>query len=285
MENSFSILLVDKPKELTSFDVVHSIRKITNVKKVGHCGTLDKFATGLLVILVGKATRIANFITIQKKEYLVTMQFGIKTDTLDITGKIIQKSEKKIELPSNLTKLVLAIKDQIPPKYSALKVNGKRAYKLARENINFTLKKREIKIYDFKIVEYIYPFMKYTAVVSKGTYIRTLTEDIAKLSKGIATTTELRRIKSGNLSIENAVNLNKLSNKNWKNYGIPIYKILPEFPIIELDNNQSKTILNGGFVKKTCLPDKGLSILSCNKNIIGIAKMENGFVYPQINFF
>ena len=132
----FGIILVDKPSGISSFGVVHKIRKITGIKKVGHTGTLDPFASGLLPICVGRTTRLAGYILAAEKEYIANLKLGIKTDTADLTGEIIETSELPKLDEEKLAKLkeaILEITEQIPPKYSAIKIDGKRAYKMARE--------------------------------------------------------------------------------------------------------------------------------------------------------
>jgi len=150
------ILLIDKPKGITSFDVIRKLRKITRIKKMGHTGTLDPLATGLMQICTNKATKIIRFLTSQKKSYVATLKLGIKTDTADITGNIIETKEvpdlENLDL-ENIKEQILSISEQIPPNYSAIKIDGKRAFSLARKNIDFEIKKRPIKIYDFEILK------------------------------------------------------------------------------------------------------------------------------------
>ena len=217
--SEFGILLINKPAGITSFDVIRKLRKITKMKKIGHTGTLDPFAEGLLPICVGKATRIAELFSSKKKQYLVEMKFGEKTDSGDITGKIVDSTKiNRINL-TNIEKIIpkiLKMKEQIPPIYSAIKINGKRAYKYARENEKIEIPPRQIEIFDFEIVDFNFPFFTYKTTVSKGTYIRVLSEDIANMLGTIGMTTKLKRVQVGDFDISQTVNLDKLNFQNWK---------------------------------------------------------------------
>jgi tRNA pseudouridine55 synthase len=218
-------LLINKPKEITSFQCVNHIKKIINARKnkikVGHAGTLDPFATGLLIICVGReATReLTNMLTLDKA-YLVKAKMGELTDTLDLTGKIIEKIDKiptKKEIERAITSLGHEY-IQTPPIYSALKHKGQPIYKLAREKkldqeeLEKIVKEksRTVKLHEIKLISYKAPFFTFNAHVSKGTYIRSLANDIAKQAGSCATTHELERTKIGDISLDNAIPLNKI---------------------------------------------------------------------------
>ena len=194
------ILLIDKKKGITSYDVIRNIKKdYPKGTKIGHTGTLDPFATGLLIIMIGRqATKLMDRFHNFKKRYIVEAQFGFETDTQDITGKVVSKTDDGIvptkeDIEKTINKKFLGKIKQIPPKYSAKKIKGKKAYELAREGKEFELKPREIEIFEFKILDYNYPNIKYEILCSTGTYIRTLVHDLAKVSGTYATATELRR--------------------------------------------------------------------------------------------
>lgn len=283
--NNSGIILVDKPIGISSFNVVYQVRKLTGIKKVGHTGTLDPFASGLLPICVGRATRLASFILASEKEYIAEMQLGIKTDSADITGEIIQSSEittiseNKIH---DLKDYVLNIKEQIPPKYSAIKVDGKRAYKLARENADFDMKPRQIDILDFEIISVNLPNIIYRARVSKGTYIRTLSETIAEFLGTVGTTSKLNRIGSGNMQISDSVKLEDLNNNNWKEHLADLGKIFAGYPEIILSDQNILNFCNGRrfFVEyEDC--DKVL-ILNKDRKVFGFAQLIGGKVQPRI---
>ena len=204
------ILLIDKPAGPTSFRVVSKIKRHFNLKKVGHGGTLDPFATGLLVILIGKSTKTSATFLEHDKTYEGVIALGKETDTYDITGKVINEiavediSEAKIK---QVFKSFEGLTEQRPPLFSAIKVNGKKAYELARQGKEVELKKRDVNIYFFKVVKVRLPKINFATKVSKGTYIRSLAHDIGvKMGTG-ACLEELRRTSSGDFSIKDAFKL------------------------------------------------------------------------------
>jgi tRNA pseudouridine55 synthase len=203
------ILLVDKEKGITSYDVIREVkRKYPKGTKIGHTGTLDPFATGLLIIMIGRqATKLMNRFHKLKKRYVVDAQFGFETDTQDITGIVVSKSDDGIiptkeDIRTTIEKNFLGPIKQIPPRYSAKKIKGKKAYELAREGKKFALNPKEIEIYEFKILDYSYPNIKLEVFCSTGTYIRTLVHDLARALGTYATATELRRTQIGKFSVE-----------------------------------------------------------------------------------
>jgi len=207
-------LLIDKPVGWTSFDVVKKVRNTLKVKKVGHTGTLDPFATGLLIILVGSATKQAQTLTDMDKVYIANGMFGTATDTGDITGKVINTdTSANISREDIFAKSddILNIHIQTPPNYSAIKINGRPAYELARKQIEVQLPPRNIKIYSFELLNFNFPYFTYKVHVSKGTYIRTLTEQIAALFGTVATTVELQRVKIGNFDLKDAITIDDVS--------------------------------------------------------------------------
>jgi len=205
------ILLIDKKKGITSYDVIRNIKKdYPKGTKIGHTGTLDPFATGLLIIMIGRqATKLMNRFHILKKSYIVEAQFGFETDTQDITGKVVSKTDDGIvptkeDIEKTINKKFLGKIKQIPPKYSAKKIKGKKAYELTREGKEFKLKPKEIEIFEFKILDYNYPNIKFEILSSTGTYIRTLVHDLARALGTYATSTELRRTEIGPFSVKQA---------------------------------------------------------------------------------
>ncbi|MEA3476063.1 MAG: tRNA pseudouridine(55) synthase TruB [Candidatus Cloacimonadota bacterium] len=211
------ILNIDKPAGITSFDVVRKIRYLTGVKKVGHSGTLDPFATGVLLVFVGRETtkHISKFSNLDK-EYYAKVKFGEKTDTADLTGKVIKRKpipELSISQIESVCQNFIGKIQQIPPMYSAIKKDGIRLYKLARKGNTIEREPRRVEIKELELLEYNKPFLKFSSVVSKGTYIRTLAEDIAEKLGTIGHLVELRRMGIGKFSVENALNFNKLTTK------------------------------------------------------------------------
>ena len=215
------LLLVDKPKGWTSFDVVAKIRGLLQDDftvrkgriKVGHGGTLDPMATGLLILLIGKATKCAKDISNLDKTYDTEVTLGVRSNTDDTEGSIEPVSSKrpsKGEIIKTL-KSFIGVTKQVPPAYSAVKVSGYRAYKLARAGQELQLKPRPVTIYEIKNVRYRYPHVKFVATVSSGTYIRALARDLgAKLGTG-AICSDLRRTKIGQYSVSDAVQIDKLN--------------------------------------------------------------------------
>jgi tRNA pseudouridine55 synthase len=216
------ILLVDKPKDWTSFDVVNYARKIVATElgkkprnvKVGHTGTLDPQATGLLVILVGKEyTQKATELSKVNKTYEVTMKLGETSTTGDSEGEKTTVKTREYTEPEIKDALTAFLGEtmQVPPAFSAMKINGQRAYKLARAGKEVKLEARPIHISRIELTDYSHPYIKFTADVSSGTYIRSLVEDIAKKLSTGAYMSDLRRTKAGDFSIENAIDIREKS--------------------------------------------------------------------------
>lgn len=217
--NLNGFFLIDKPKNITSFDIIRKLRKVTGLKKMGHTGTLDPFASGLIIILLGKTTKLSNNFLKLDKEYEAILELGKISDTYDPEGKI-----KKITNKLNLTKNTIGkslenfrgeIK-QTPPKFSAIKIKGEKAYNLARSGKNFEIKPRKVKIHKLKITKYNWPILEIKISCSSGTYIRSLANDIGENLKTGAYLKELKRTKIGKISLEKAISLEKINNKNWQ---------------------------------------------------------------------
>lgn len=211
--NSDGILLVDKPATWTSFDVVNFVRARFNIPKVGHCGTLDPAATGLLVLVLGKFTRISNSLSGVDKIYTGSLKLGIETDSQDMDGNIIRECDPSAVTEEALRETVMSFMGksmQVPPMVSALKKDGKKLYELAREGVEIEREARPIEVYDIKVDRVALPDCDFTVHCSKGTYVRTIASDIgSKLGCG-AVLTGLRRIASGKFSIEDAVSVDTL---------------------------------------------------------------------------
>ena len=208
-------LIIDKPRDMGSTQVVNLTRRLFNAKKNGHAGTLDPFATGVLPIAFGEATKVLPYVTDGEKEYEFVLQFGASTNTDDSEGEIIEKSEKiptQEEIEKIIPLFIGKIK-QIPPAYSAIKINGQRAYKLARGGQKVEMPEREIEIFDLRLLE-ILPNRqaKFRVNCSKGTYVRTLGRDMAEKLGSKGYLQELRRTKCGKFSIDCAILLEKIKN-------------------------------------------------------------------------
>jgi len=221
-------LLINKPAGPTSHDVVDKIRKITGIRKIGHAGTLDPFAEGLLIILVGRETtkRQSDFLK-KDKEYIATLKLGAETDTYDKTGKIKNIYDGILPSRKKITDILKKFKGkilQIPPIYSAKKIKGKKAYELAREGKKVNLKPVKIVIKIIKTISYKAPYLKLYVLCSSGTYIRSLAHDIGRELECGAYLKKLIRVRSGKFNLKDAIDLDKLTSKNWQKLLLDIDK-------------------------------------------------------------
>ncbi len=212
-------LLINKPIDWTSHDVVGYLRKITHIKKIGHAGTLDPFATGLLIVAVGRehTKRLDEFKNLNKT-YIATLHLGATSDTLDRTGIIHQISEAQIDVKNiqEVIKNFIGHQDQLPPMYSAKKIAGKKLYKLARKGIEVERKPNRITIFDLQIVDYAFPYLRLHINCSPGTYIRTLAHDIGQQLNVGAYCETLERTHIGEFSLANAIEVKKISRDTWE---------------------------------------------------------------------
>ena len=246
------ILNIDKPQGITSHDVVDAIRKIFPDQKVGHTGTLDPLATGVLPICIGEATKLSDNLTSEIKKYSVKMLLGVETDTYDITGRIVFASvfnKDEIYIKERIKRFI-GKQQQIPPKYSAIKVEGKKLYQYARENKDVEIKPREIEIYNIDNIKIDLESKEvaFDVECSKGTYVRSLVNDIGKKIGCGATMTELRRIRTGNFKIEDSIPLYdflKLDYIDMLNKVITIEDYYIENKKITLSDDELGRFLNG----------------------------------------
>lgn len=266
------ILIIDKPIDYTSRDIVNIVSKNLKTKKVGHTGTLDPIATGVLVICISKATKLVDYLTSTYKEYEAELILGIKTDTLDITGNIL-KEEKSIkskeEIEQVLTNMIGNYYQTVPI-YSAVKINGKKLYEYAREGKDVELPKREVEIKTLELLDIKYEddktIVKIKTLVSKGTYIRSLIEDIATKLNTIGTMKNLRRTKQGKFDIKDCYKLEDIENNRFKL--ISIEDTLNDIYSIEVDDNLYKKISNGAIIDN--IYNKNLILFKKNDRIIAI---------------
>ncbi len=218
------ILVIYKPAGITSHDVVNQVRNITEIKKVGHAGTLDPFAEGILIILMGKATKLQSKFMEMEKTYIGVLKLGETSDTYDPTGKIKKQRPKnkisKNKIQKTINSFIGEIK-QTPPIYSAIKIKGMPAYKLARQEKKFQIKARKVKIYEINILRYEWPYLKIEVKCGKGTYIRSLANDIGKRLKCGAYLKKLIRTGVGGLDLKIAANFKNLNSKTLPKLIIP----------------------------------------------------------------
>lgn len=284
------IILINKPKDYTSHDIV-SIAKRALKEKIGHTGTLDPNATGVLPLLIGDATKISKYLINHDKIYIATLKLGIKTDTLDSTGKILEETEVDV---TNLKKRVQNVLNQFigeceqyPPMYSAIKVNGKKLYEYARNNKQVEVEPRKIHIYNIELLEIDEQKKEiiYKVECSKGTYIRTLCEDIAKKLGTIGIMQELQRIKVGDFEINNAISVEELKKyeedkKKIENKIITIEKIFNNKEEIQLNNKQLELLLNG--VKLTMNSKDDIYRLYNNSKFIGLGTVNKNILKRDV---
>jgi len=269
------ILNINKPTGMSSFDVVRVVKKAAKTKKVGHTGTLDPEASGVLPICIGRATKLVDYIMNDYKIYKVELKLGITTDTYDREGKVLKKSQVNLS-EEDVTKAIKSFEgeiDQIPPMYSALKVNGERLYNLARQGIEIERKARKIHIYNIDILSMELPIVQFIVKCSKGTYIRSLCYDIGEKLKCGGTMWNLERTQTGSFSISNSVKLEELNVDNIHNYLISMDKALESYPKIFIDKRYEKLILNGVNVKDNAI----IGNMEINK-LYRIYLGENDFV-------
>jgi tRNA pseudouridine55 synthase len=253
MKNAISgVLVVDKPVGLTSHDVVQIVRKGTNIRRAGHTGTLDPRASGVLVILVGPAVRLSEYVSASDKRYQAVLRLGATTDTYDADGRILSTAPvdqlTETQFQEALETFVGEI-EQVPPPYSAVKIKGRKAYEMAREGEEVDLAPRRIKVYSLELLEWAPPEAVIDVYCSSGTYVRSLAHDLGeKLGVG-AHLIGLRRTKSGRFTLRDAVPLRKLRDSfeegNWYQYLIPAAEALSDWPAIELDQDQVDAIRHG----------------------------------------
>ena len=278
------LILINKQKGFTSHDVVNVIRKKLNTKKVGHTGTLDPNATGVLPILVGKATKISKYLMEHDKTYIATIKLGEKTDTGDSEGQVIEEksipADLKKEDINNALQNFFGKQKQVPPMYSAIKINGKKLYEYAREGKKVKIEPRDIEIYKIELLEYQNNKIKFEVECSKGTYIRTLCENIAKKLGTVGYMEELQRTKVNNFKIEDSILLDDITLENAEKNMIKIEEVFKEKETIELDNKKLELFLNG--VKLTYnLPNSIYKIYN-NEQFIGSGVIENKLLKRDI---
>lgn len=284
-----AVVLLDKPVGRTSFDVIKDLRRYGNVKKTGHSGTLDKFASGLLVACTGKFTKLTQYFLESDKRYTGTIQLGIETDTCDITGEVVSKkdfsliSEEKIIESVSLLKGIVS---QIPPGYSALKVKGKRASDRMRKGEEVVLKPRNVEILNFDIrsIDLEQGILEFDISCSKGTYIRSIARDLGKMLGTGACLAALRRLESGDFNVANALSPDLIA-EYMKGAIEPFFIIEPQvalksFGRLLLDSNGAERVSNGAFFTRESV--KKMEIDHCSKVLI-LDEKENLIAIAEID--
>ena len=278
------ILNVNKPRGKTSFQIVAEIRRLSGERRVGHSGTLDPEATGVLPILLGQGTRIAEFLFEAKKIYRAEIEFGIVTDTYDAGGRIIRRGDtsslNRERLEAALSSFQGTI-EQIPPMYSAVKHNGKPLYRLARAGIEISRKPRKVEIFRLEVLDWQNPLLTIEVECSKGTYIRSLAYDLGQALGCGAYLKDLTRLQSGPFHINQSVSLSQLEEAfqqgYWKNFLYPLDWVLSHLKAVILDEASEKAILNGrplSLPSKEMIAEERCRAYSLNGRLLAILRFE-----------
>ncbi|MGQ9707615.1 MAG: tRNA pseudouridine(55) synthase TruB [bacterium] len=282
------ILNINKPAGISSYDCLRQLKPVLKPKKIGHAGTLDPIATGVLLILLNEATKISRLLMGLPKDYEVEIRFGISTDTDDITGKPLQTTSipdlSAAELQSILTQRFCGEITQVPPRFSALKMSGEPLYRLARRGIDFSPRARTITIYELKLLNWNPPFALVYAQVSGGTYIRALCRDIGQSLSSSATLNRLTRIRVGNFTIEQAQPLSKLLNDrvNLSELLVPIEQALDHLPRVSLSSQQAQALAQGRAISGLKLSGVNRILAQTDdKRFLALTRIESGRLIPE----
>ncbi|MGH8872325.1 MAG: tRNA pseudouridine(55) synthase TruB [Acidimicrobiia bacterium] len=283
-------LVVDKPEGMTSNAVVGRVKRATGIRKVGHAGTLDPLATGLIVVAVGPVTRLIRFIQEQPKEYLATAQFGVSTDTLDSEGAVLSREpmefteEELVMVAGRFVGTVL----QVPPMVSALKHQGRRLYELAREGVVVEREARPVEVHELEI-ETVgsgpYPEVEFRVVCGRGTYVRSLADDLAAALGGSAHLTALRRTRTGSLDVEtHGVGVDELD--DWGSHLLAPSDALGDLPAITVGEETARCVSNGmRFVggEMVAGPDNStIRVLDQSGELIAVYRREGEQARPEV---
>lgn len=272
-------LIVNKPKGITSFDVIRKLKPILKEKRIGHVGTLDPFASGVLIIALGRYTKLFFLFDDLYKEYIAEGVFGESRDTDDVEGKVLEKTKNQNILSFN--ELEALIKNnflgsilQKPPIYSAKKIDGKRAYDLARENKEFQLKSVNVFINNIELLKYNYPYFRIKTSVSKGTYIRAIVRDIGEITNNLAYTKDLIRTSIGDYNIDNAISLENINTDNI----ISFFDMFKNFDKLLIEDEKDiKQILSGNtkLIENINIKNKYLALVDRDNNLLAIINNIN----------
>jgi len=289
-ESLNGFIVINKPLGVTSQWMVNRIKKLFSARRVGHVGTLDPFATGVLPIALGKANRLAEVIHSQPKSYVAELSFGFKTSTGDLEGDIIAQSDI-IPSPKDIAEILpefIGQIEQTPPKYSAIKVEGRRAYELARQGQELTLPTRKVEIYSLEALEFRACTLKLAISCSSGTYIRSLAEDIAERLGAYGYLSNLVRTSVGAFSIESSITIEELESVGDYLQPALIHPpddALTHLPAVVLDERDVQRISNGATVKMAHISEEPIPLVriySANGEIVGLAESRDNTLFPRI---
>jgi len=281
LKNAISgVLVIDKPVGMTSHDVVQVVRKGTNIRRAGHTGTLDPRASGVLIVLVGPAVRLSEYVSASDKRYQAVITLGKNTDTFDEDGKQLASAEENVTEEQFEKELKTFIGDieQVPPPYSAVKVQGRKAYEMAREGEEVDLAPRIISVYSLELLEWAPPEVVIDIFCSSGTYVRSLANDLGERLGCGATLTGLRRTKSGRFTLRDAVPLRKLNEAftdgTWYQYLIPAAEALSDWPALELSNEEMETVRHGNRIPAIPTPEKKARGISQQGELVALLELD-----------
>lgn len=283
MINGF--LNIYKPKGITSFDVIFKLRKILGIKKIGHTGTLDPMAEGVLIVAIGEATKLIEFMMNHEKSYSAEIVLGYETDTYDAEGKQKKVSSQKPDF-AQIEAVLKTFKgevDQVPPIYSALKINGKKAYELARKGEDIKMKSRKVNIFDIVLIDYNYPNLTFDVDCSSGTYIRSLAHDIGKKLKTGAYLNKLLRTKVGHFLIKDSVKLEDLEKDGFDKYIIPLEAISLNFDSIEISHEELEKLNFGQFIQRSEIKND-IVCAFLEKKLVGILEKVKNTTKPLFKY-
>lgn len=286
------VLNIFKPKGMSSFDAVRVVKKVAGTGKVGHTGTLDPEATGVLPICIGKATKIIDYIMDSEKVYEVTLKLGIRTTTYDLEGEVLEERDPSHLTEEEILNSINSFKgeySQIPPMYSALKQNGVRLYELARKGIEVERKGRLVNIYNLEDIKINNPYISMKVTCSKGTYIRSLCYDIGEKLGVFATMTQLNRAKTSVFSQEKSININELTKENINDYILSMEEALEKYDKIVVNKKYVKLLVNGvrvadgRFTKDKVINNKLYRVYDDENNFIGLGERNDaGFKIEKL---
>lgn len=275
------ILLIDKPKGITSHDVVNVLRRKFSTKRVGHAGTLDPLGTGLLVVAVGPATRFLQYLSLEPKEYVCTIRFGLETTTQDSEGEPVSERELPADLSASISSAIprfLGLIEQIPPMYSAVKKDGRPLYEYARKGIEVERRSRKVHIDEIAIIGVTGGSANVRVVCSGGTYVRTLAHDLGGAIGCGAHLTALQRTGAGRFQLDDAVALDEVGADNV----MPLPEALAPMPILQLGGDDVAAIRQGRAVAyQNSIYDGYVGLIDETGNIVGVARSSGATMQPE----
>ena len=288
-------LNVSKEKGYTSSHIVRTLKKRFNIKKIGHYGTLDPLASGVLPLALGEATKTIQFITCNQKSYSFFINWGKETDTCDNAGKVINETNirpKIAEIKPTIKRYFMGDVDQKPPIFSAVKVNGKRAYQLARENEEFEINSKRIKIMKFELLRFINENKaQFIVNCGPGTYVRSLARDLSIKLGTLGYASDIVRLKNSYFCLSKSINYEKIINTNTSNFYnqiLPVDYVLKNFEEIKLEKKYSDMLKDGKIVllsKHNNNEERdGIFLIKCNSELVSIANLKKGYIIPRRNF-